>query len=259
MRHLYFLLASYLLSSLCAQAQTPTLTAPEYIAAIKAAAPKGGVYIRAQMKVATADGQRQTLQVQIKRRELSPTHSEHLYQILSPKERRGEAMLLRVKGSSLSGSIYTPTAGLSQLKPNDRTQKVLGTDLTLEELLTDFMDWKHQTLVGKETHAKTTCVVLESTNGSDKVKSWVDEKRYVALKVEMYAADSSSPTRTILTTDTMRADSGYYVPTQFSIITHATGTVTEVEGSSGTRADVIYSDTDFTDEALKVISPAPRK
>jgi hypothetical protein len=259
-----FLLRSLILCLFCCSsvvlADTALLTAGQYIAAMKAAAPQGGVYIRAKMETRTAAGQRESLQIQIKRRELTGSKSECFYQILSPKGRRGEGLILRMNGRQFSAVSYTPATGISALKLGDRSQKVLSTDLTLDEIISDFLDWPQQKILGQEVYERKDCAVLESSNGVAKVKTWIDMKRYVSVKAEMYsAAAASEPMRTVITEDTMRTDQGYYIPTQFQVTTQATGSVTRVEGASGCKTGIQYSDADFSDAALQQITPPPSK
>jgi hypothetical protein len=226
---------------------------------MKAAAPQGGAYIRAKMEIRSSAGQRQCLQIQIKRRELSSSKSECFYQILSPQERRGEGVILRMSGRQFSGVSYTPATGFTTLKASDRSHTVLGTDLTVEELVSDFMDWPQQKILGQAAFEKKDCALLESSNGITTVKTWVDMKRYVSVKTEFYSTGASHPSRTIITEDTLRTEQGYYIPTQFQVINHSTGSITGVEGSSGCKSGITYSDADFSDEALKLITPPPSK
>jgi hypothetical protein len=249
------LLALLLLSSTVV-AQEAALSAAQYVAAMKAAAPKGGCYIRVKMDTVDAGGARQSLQVQIKRRDLGAGKAEHLYQVLSPKERRGEAVLLRISGSKFMGSEFTPGKGLSPLKASDRHDPLLGTSLTVDDLMADFLDWPQQTLAGNEKVGGADCAIIESTQGDARVKSWVDQKRYVALKAEVYSP-ATQLRRTVHSVTARRTDSGRFAPIEFSV-TSAAGVTTEVRGAAFSD-DVPYTDADFTDATLQQVTPAPRK
>ena len=62
----------------------------------------GSTSIRVRMQ--TANG---ILQLQIKSR-VSDANSDVVYQVLFPKERKGEAILLRRSGNRTTGSMFTP-------------------------------------------------------------------------------------------------------------------------------------------------------
>jgi hypothetical protein len=246
-----------LLSPLTA-AEAPALSAAQYVAAMKAAGPQGGVLIKADMTQTDAAGAKKSLKVQIKRRELGAGKSEHLYQVVYPRDRRGEGVLLRIQGSSFSGAEFIPGKGVTPLKAADRHRPLLGTDLTVDDLMADFLDWSQQSLTGEEVLENTPCAIVESLQGNAKVKNWVDKKRYVTLKAEIYPTGGSNPTRTVHSIEARRSDSGFYVPVKFSVSTTATGTTTRVEGT-GFDSEIPYTDADFTEAALQQVTPAPAK
>jgi outer membrane lipoprotein-sorting protein len=238
-----------------ASSQTKTLTAPEFIATVKAAAPKGGVYLRGRMEQTSATG-KTVLQLQIKRRSLANGASEHLYQLLFPKERKGESLLLHVKGNGFSGSSFIPGKGVTKLTSADRKLKVFGTDMTIDDILTDFLDWPKPEIVAHEKIGTADCSVVLCQEGSKKVKCWMDEKRYVPMKIEFYDS-GDQPARIVETGKVVRMDSGYFIPVSFTLSTPATGTSTLIEG---TRSDAVsnYSDADFTEASMQVLSGAPK-
>jgi hypothetical protein len=75
-----FIPLALLLSPLAA-ADAPALSAAQYMAAMKAAGPTGGVLIKADMTQTSPTGEKKSIKVQIKRRELGAGKSEHLYQV----------------------------------------------------------------------------------------------------------------------------------------------------------------------------------
>jgi hypothetical protein len=247
-------IAATFLSVLPLAAQQAELSAAQYIAAVKAAAPQGACFIRVEMEHATAGGAGQKLQVQIKRRDLGAGKAEHLYQVLFPKERRGESVLLRINGSKFSGAEFLPGKSVTPLKASDRHDPLLGTDLTVDDLMADFLDWTDQKIVGQEKVDGTACVIIESSDGSSKVKSWVDQKRYVAMKAEVY---SPKLRRTIHSVTARQVSSGRYAPVKFSVTTAANGSTTQVKGSDF-QDDITYTDADFTEEAMQQLT-RPKK
>ena len=69
---------------------------------------------------------------------------------------------------------------------------VFGSDLTYADLIENFFAWEHQTIVGTETVDRVPCQILESKPGKGdrsiygRVRSWIDLKRLVPLRVEKY-------------------------------------------------------------------------
>lgn len=252
----YALLIAALLPALClAQEKNPT--APQLIAAVKAARPPGSLYARLRMEHKGAGGRSEVLQVQLKRRQTADG-SETLYQLLFPKERKGEALLLRVKGGAFSGALFAPGQGRRALKPSDRTMGVFGTALTIDDAVAEFLDWPQQETVGKEKEGGVPCTVVESrapkssASPIKRVKSWIDDARLTAMKAEFFRS-GDQPARTVITHKVMRGSTGYYAPVSFTVTDHATGAATKVEGVRSDR-DVTFTDADFSDAAMEAIA-----
>ena len=236
-------------------AEKKELSGPEYIAGVKAANPKGGVYLRARLVQGKS-----VMQIQIKRRSLPDGSNEQLYQVIFPKERKGEAMLLHTKGSTFSGSLFTPGKGVKALTSADRRHNIFGTDLTIEDLMADFYDWKHQEITGHEAVGPVPCVIIESkpeggSKGPSKAVSWIDEKRYVPMRVQVYDG-GTKPARTVLSDKITQVSNGYFIPYMFTVTTEATGSKTSVEGSSS-KGDINYTDADFSEKAMQEVTLPP--
>ncbi|MBX7211713.1 MAG: outer membrane lipoprotein-sorting protein [Verrucomicrobiaceae bacterium] len=254
MRSLFLSLA--LLPALAA-AQEKNYTAAQLIGAVKAAKPAGCVYARLRMEHRDAGGKQTVLQAQLKRRPL-PEGSETLYQLLFPKERKGEALLLRVKGGGFSGATYAPGQGVHPLKAGDRTAGVFGTALTIDDAIADFLDWPQQQIVGREKEGAVPCYVVESrapksvSSPVTRVKSWIDETRLTEMKIELFKG-GAQPVRSVITHKVMRGSSGWYAPVSFTVTDHATGASTKVEG---VRSDngISFTDADFTETAMQTIA-----
>src|SRR5688572_21172369 len=84
-----------------AEAGASPLSASE-IAGRIGAKNNGTSYIRVRME----GGEKGVLQLQIKSRSTNAA-TDLVYQVLFPKERKGEAVLLRKSGSRLSGTLFT--------------------------------------------------------------------------------------------------------------------------------------------------------
>jgi len=74
------------------------------LAAALRAKEEGSTFVRVRMQT----GENQILQLQIKSR-VSNATSDIVYQILFPKERKGEAVLLHRSGEKFSATTFTPT------------------------------------------------------------------------------------------------------------------------------------------------------
>ncbi len=236
-------------------AETRQLTGPEYMAGARAANPKGGVYIRARLVQGKS-----VMQIQIKRRGLPGGGSDQLFQVIYPKERMGESLLLHIKGGSVTGSSYKPGGEVRKITAADRRQGVFGTDLTIEDLQSDFFEWKHQEITGHEKVGTVPCVVIESKpdkggKSPSKVLSWIDEKRYVPERVQVFDG-GDKPARIVDTEKVMQTSSGYYLPITLKVTNTATGSQTMVDGSSS-KGDVPYTDADFTEQAMQTVGRAP--
>ena len=248
--------------STLAAAEDGKLTASQLMAAVKAARPHGGIYARLRMEHRAADGGQFVLQAQIKHRPTADGGTETLYQLLFPKERKGEALLLRKKGNAFSGTSFVPGQGTRELKPGDGSAGLFGTALTIDDAMADFLDWRHE-IIGKEDVGAVPCTVVESrapkSSSSDitRVKSWMDETRLAAMKIELYKT-AAAPVRTVLTHKVLRGGSGYYTPASFTVTDHASGASTKVEGVRSER-DINYTDADFSEAALKTVTGAPGK
>ena len=250
------LLVLALLPVLCF-AEEKNYTAPQLIAAVKAARPPGSLYARLRMEHKGADGKAEVLQVQLKRRHTAGG-SETLYQLLFPKERKGEALLLRVKGGSFSGAVFTPGQGKRALKQSDRTMGVFGTALTIDDAVAEFLDWQQQEITGKEKEGGVPCTIIDSrapkssASPIKRVKSWIDDNRLTAMKAEFFKA-GDQPSRTVITHKVMRGSTGYYAPVSFTVTDHTNGASTKVEGVRSDH-DVNFTDADFSEAAMVAIT-----
>ena len=239
-------------SCLLAQGQQPQkqYTGAELIAAVKAARPKGDLQIRATLN---QKGQ-PAMQIQIKRHTSANGDELHLYQILFPKNRKGEGLSLRVSSRGFSGWVFKPGSPPVALKPSDRNTGLFGTDLLIEDLLADFLEWPQHQVVGKEKLGAADCSIVEShsagaTSGAvKKVRSWMEDERLYPKKIILMDA-GDKVLREVITEKVTRSSSGYYVPSEFAVINATSGSRTTVSGK-GLRDDLKFTDDDFTDTAL---------
>jgi outer membrane lipoprotein-sorting protein len=251
-----FLLAIALGSS---QAADPApLAAKEMAARLSSLQQDGSSYIRLRLNVSEPPGTRKSaLQIQIRQRR-TPASTEVVYQILWPKERQGESVLLKVTGNSPpTGTRFVPPDTLTSITPQNLKESLFGSDLAYADIIENFYAWDSQTLVGEEMIGRVICQILESKPGKGQssiyssVRSWVDPERLVPLRVEKYSS-AGKPVRRIETTRVTKEEDGSHIPANLTVQDLRKNSITELEGSRlNSRVD--YQDGDFTVESLKEI------
>jgi len=221
-------------------------TASDLASKLSALRQDGASYVRLRM-----DTKGGTLQLQIKQR-MAKNSSDVVYQVLFPKDRKGEAVLLKRTGRSSSGSVFLPP---NTVKPiGDMKDSMFGSDLTYEDIIDNFYGWDQQAIVGTEAVDGVNCQVLESKPGKGdrssygSVKSWIDPKRMVPLRIEKYSG-SGQLVRRIDTTRVV-ADAGHHIPANLAVTSARQGSTTQIDGSR-IKHDVNYTDADFSVDGLK--------
>jgi hypothetical protein len=226
------------------------------LAAALRAKEEGSTFVRVRMQIGS--GENQVLQIQIKSR-ASNTTSDIVYQVLFPKERKGEAVLLHRSVEKFSGTTFVPPNTVRSLASGQMNQALFGSDLSYEDIIDNPFGWPQQAIIGSEVIDNIHYQILESKPGKgdgssySSVKTWVDPRRLVPLRIEKY--DNSGKvlrriniTRVLLDgNDSLPADLKVYGPR---------GTVTEITGSRIKR-DVTYADSEFTLQGLKQIRAQP--
>lgn len=214
-------------------------TAPNLAGAMAAAVEDGDATARVKM---TSPGTG-VLQIRIKSRRTAGSAAT-AYEILWPDERKGEAFVLRKSGS---GIFKAADGSKTPLGSSDMAKPVFGTALAYADVIENFFGWSKQTLAGTESVGKTECVVLESSPGGKdasiygKVRSWIDPRRMVTLRVEKYDK-SGRLARRIETTQVAKDDTGRNVPAGMTVT--AGDKTTGIDGAN-IRHDVKHADADF--------------
>ncbi len=238
-----------------ATAQEPALTAKDLSSRLAAQMQDGSSLIR--LKIETGNPAT-VLQVQVKsRRTAAGTHL--LYQVLWPKERKGEGFVIRQSGNRApEGNTFVPPGTLAPLTAAQMIQPVFGSDLSYGDLVENFFAWEQQTLKGQETLDRVACVILESKAGSGDrsqygvVRSWIDPKKMVPLRVEKFNR-AGQLVRRITTTKVAKDDTRRHVAASFTVQRSGQTGTTSLEGSNS-RHDVNYQDGDFAPDALRTLS-----
>ncbi len=202
-----------------------------------------------------AAGGKMVLQLQVKSQRAKGS-TDMVYQILWPKERKGEGFLLRKSGGRApTGSVFTLPDSLVPLTAAKMNDGIFGSDLSYEDLVENFFAWDNQAITGTETVDRVPCQILESKpgggdrSGYSKVRSWIDTKRMIPLRVEKYSGAGKLVKR-IDTTKVAKDDTGKSVAASFSIQRPGQDSITEIEGSN-IKHDVNFTAADFTPEALR--------
>ena len=210
----------------------------------------GSTFVRIRMQLGG-----ETVQIQIKSR-VSGAAADIVYQILFPKERKGESVLLHRSGHKSTGTLFRPPDSLKQIGGGEMSQSLFGSELSYEDIIDSPFAWSQQAIVGTENVGRFACQILESKPGKDQssyasVKSWIDSSRMVPLRIEKY--DSAGKVIRRINITRMLLDGGDSLPADLEV-SGPRGSVTHITGSSIKRG-VNYADTEFTPEGLKHLAP----
>ncbi len=184
------------------------------------------------------------------------------YQALFPKERKGESILLERSRAIVrpAAPLFTPPNTVRAI--GDLNEPMLGGDLSYEDIIENFFAWDQQAIAGNEVVDGVSCQILESKPGKGgccalrpqdgSVRSWIDVKRLVPLRIEKYSASGKLVRRI----DTIPA---WFPVTKDGksrrISSHGphADSSTQLDGSR-IRHDVSYTDADFSPEGLKDVA-----
>ena len=242
-------------------AEAPALSAKDLAARLSALQQDGSSFVRLKLEAKPAGAPKIALQLQIKQRRTAKS-TEVVYQVLWPKERMGESVLLKQSSNgAASGSVFTPPNTLRALDAAQMKDALFGSDLAYADVLENFFAWENQTIVGTEVVDRVNCQILESKPGKGQrsaysgVRTWVDVRRLVPLRIEKYQS-SGAVARRIDTRDVANDDMGRSVPANLTVSTPPRGSTTNLEGSK-LKHGVALTDREFTPEGLKDMA-APR-
>jgi len=243
-----------------ADTATPAMSGTDLAARLSGLQEDGSSYVRLKLDVKQPPGTTKVaLQLQIKQRRTKAA-TEVVYQVLWPKERKGEAVLLRKIGDRpATGSLFRPPDTIRPITGEQMKEPLFGSDLSYEDIIENFFRWEHQTIVGTEVVDRVNCQILESKPGKGQrfsygsVRTWVDARRLVPLRVEKYAA-SGELVRRIDSTKVTSDENHSHIPANLSVYGRRQDSVTELDGSRIVH-DVTYADRAFTPEGLNELTP----
>jgi hypothetical protein len=251
-----------LISSVASADTAPATITAKDLAADLSALQDGAFYVRVRLEVKQPpDTTKIALQLQIKERR-TKTVTDLVYQILWPKERKGQAILLhKADGSAPTGSLFIPPDKPRPLKSSQMADTLFASDLSYEDVIENFFGWENQAIVGNEVLNRVNCLILESkpdkseVSNYARVRSWIDPRRLVPLRVEKYLP-SGQLARRIDTTRVATDDKGRPIPADLTVRGLQGDSVTDLDGSR-IRHDVVYTDREFTPEGLTEVQAPP--
>jgi outer membrane lipoprotein-sorting protein len=244
-----------LISSVQGADTAPAAVSAKDLAAGLSTLQDGASYVRLRLEVKQPpDTIKITLQLQIKERH-TKTATDLVYQILWPKERKGEAVLLqKTEGNAPTGTLFLPPDKPHTLNSSQMKEALFGSDLSYQDVIENFFGWENQTIVGTEILNRVNCSILESRPGKGdfsnyaSIRSWIDPRRLVPLRVEKYRASGQLALR-IDTTRVASDDKGRPIPADLTVSGSRADSVTNLDGSR-IRHDVTFTDREFTPEGL---------
>ena len=215
---------------------------------------QGNAVIRAKLEMRGPDGSKQVLQLQIKERR-TPTSTDLRYQVQWPKERSGEVVLLHQdSGGAPRGTVIAPPAPARALEASQMDGGLFSSDLSYQDAIENFFAWKDQTIAGAEIIDGVECQILESKPGKSgisiytKVRSWVDAKRLVPLRIEKYSA-AGHVVRRIDTTYVARDQHDRFIPGRLTVRNPSKNSITEFDGAR-IEQGMQFTDRDFAPETV---------
>lgn len=242
-----------------AESEPAAPSATDLAARLSAKQQDGTAYVRMRLEI-SGGPKPGAVQIQGKSRSTG-SGTELVYQVLWPKERKGEAVLLRRSGNrAASGTLFTPPDTTRPLDASQLREPFFGSDLAYEDVIENFFGWSQQNLVGTETVDNVPCQILESKPGKGEsslyasVRTWVDTRRLVPLRVEKYGGSGGNKlVRRIETTRVVNDDKGRAIPANLAIRGPGGDSTTQLDGGKITHA-ISFTDAEFTPEGIKQTS-----
>jgi len=245
--------AALCLSGIHAAEPVPPAMSAAELAGRMDAVSQGNALIRTKLEVRSGEGTKRVLQLQIKQRR-TKTSTDLLYQVLWPNEHKGEAVILHQTQGASKGSIVVPQQPVRAITSSQMADGLFESDLSYQDAVENFFAWKKQAIVGAEMINNVNCQILESKPDSSsvsiyaKVRSWIDTRQFVPMRIEKYSA-SGELVRRIDITRVARDEKDNPIPGNLTVHGPRKNSVTEFNGA---RIDqkVNFTDADFTPEGI---------
>jgi hypothetical protein len=249
---LLFMLAA--VAGLCVIASGDEVSPPPAMSAEELAhrldsAVQGSAVIRTQLEIRSFDGGKRVLQLQIKQRR-TRTATDLAYRVLWPNEHRDEVVILHQDaGKSPRGSILIPSQPIRTIGAAQMSEGLFDSDLSYQDAVENVYAWKEQAIVGSETINGVACQILQSKPDSSsrspyaRVRSWVDPRRFVPLRIDKFSS-SGALIRRIDVTRVARDEKHNPIPASLTVHGSRENSVTQFNGAHIDQ-DVTLSDDDF--------------
>lgn len=230
-------------------AEEQALNADQLASKLAASAQDGDSSARVRLKITRPGAEPEIYQIRILSRRKGNA-SRVRYTVLWPNERKGESFVLEQAGAAAAqGASLKGGAERAALGRGSALEPILGSDLAYQDAIENFFLWKNQALTGSGDAGGTGCVILESKPSEQdstpygKVRSWIDPRKMVVMKVEKFDK-AGHLVRRIETTGVAKDDLGRNVPSAMDVQRTGSGSTTEIEGA-GIRHDAAVADADF--------------
>ena len=247
---LLFFVAVVLATPLSLRGADPVEMSADELATRMNADGQGSALIRTKLEIQTPGAEKNVLQLQIKQRR-TKSDTDLVYQILWPTQRKGEAVFLHQHaGEPPRGSIFIPPGTVRTIKGSAMDEGLFGSDLAYQDAIENFFAWKNQKIVGAEVILEVSCQILESKPGDSdvstygKVRSWIDPRRLVPMRVEKYSP-AGELVRRIDTTRVAPDERHHPIAASLTVHGPRKDSVTQFSGARIDQ-DVSFSDADFT-------------
>jgi Outer membrane lipoprotein-sorting protein len=245
--------AALCLSGIHAEEPAPPAMSAAELAGRMDAVGQGNALIRTKLEARSGEGIKRVLQLQIKQRR-TKTSTDLVYQVLWPNEHKGEAVILHQAQGASKGSIIVPQQPVRPITSSQMADGLFDSDLSYQDAVENFFAWKKQAVVGAEMVNNVNCQILESKPDSSsastyaKVRSWIDTRQFVPMRIEKYSS-SGELVRRIDITRVARDEKDNPIPGNLTVHGPRKNSVTELTGA---RIDqkVNYTDADFTPEGI---------
>jgi hypothetical protein len=232
----------------------PSATSAGELAARMSAVQQGNTLIRAKLEVKSPDNGKHVLQLQIKERR-TKTATDLIYQVQWPKERKGEAVILHQDSDGAPRvTLIVPPGPPRVLEASQMDGGLFGSDLSYQDAIDNFFAWKDQAITGSEVINGVECQILESKPGKSgisiyaKVRTWIDSRRFVPMRVEKYSA-AGHLLRRIDTTRVARDQQDRFIPGSLTVRSPSKDSITELDGAR-IEQGMQFTDRDFTPETV---------
>jgi hypothetical protein len=150
-----------------------------------------GVTARARGRlVHTGAGKQQRVfQISVLQKRLG-RNSNLLWSVVDPPQARLRILIETTpQGRATVWRVSQPRAGAAVLSPKSWAERILGTHITIEDLVEDFLSWPKQAVTGVEMEGEKSCYVLRSEPDEQHpssyaaVQSWIDRATLVPLRI----------------------------------------------------------------------------